>query len=78
MSWNYFIRTVIHPLPFSEFIFILDSDLDPVNKMFRSPQISPRSALRKSDSPKGKGPSFAGGSVWPDIHGSMEADMRVA
>jgi hypothetical protein len=36
MSWNYFIRSVIHPLPFSEFIFILNSDLDPVNKMFSS------------------------------------------
>jgi hypothetical protein len=77
MSWNYFISSVIHPLPFSEFILILDSDLDPVNKMFRSPQISPGSALRISDSPKGKGPSLAG-SVWPDIHGSMEAAMRAA
>jgi hypothetical protein len=35
MSWNYFIKSEIHPLPFSESIFILNSAFDQVNKMFR-------------------------------------------
>jgi hypothetical protein len=36
MSWNYFIKSVIHPLPFWESIFILNSAREQVNKMFRS------------------------------------------
>jgi len=77
MSWNYFIKSVIHLLPFSESIFILNSAFDQVNKMFRSSPNFSSFCFTEIRQSEGKRAALYG-AVWPDFHRFMEAAIRAS